>query len=82
MNAKVSVAVISMSVAQEVRAFVRDRFTPGSLSSLDELQDLVRRKVAEVVESTHGQFSCRECGRHVDVGSVRCGVCIADASVG
>lgn len=40
---------VAMVVAVDTRAYVRDRFTPGSLSSLDELQDHVQRKVVDTI---------------------------------
>lgn len=37
-------------IAREIRDFVRDRFTPGSLSSLDELEQMVREKILKTKE--------------------------------
>lgn len=44
-----NVRSVASSVAKDVRGFVRDRFTPGSLSSLDELSEMVHDRVAAAV---------------------------------
>ena len=62
---------IAREVAAEVRTFVRDRFTPGSLSSLDELAKLVEEKVVD----SHGRFKCGGCGLDIRVEFVKCGHC-------
>lgn len=62
-------------VAAEVRNFVRDRFTPGSIDSLDQLSEFVQSKVREVAIELRGSFNCAGCGTGVDVESVRCRHC-------
>ena len=46
---RMNVGSVAIALGAEVRSFVRDRFTPGSLRSLDELEDMVTSKVAEAV---------------------------------
>jgi hypothetical protein len=62
-------------VGEDVRNYVRDRFTPGSLDSLDHLADFVSQKVAEVARKTHGEFLCKDCFTGVVVEHVRCSTC-------
>jgi hypothetical protein len=45
---EISIGKVADQLAKEVREFVRDRFTPGSVNSLDELQTMVRRNVMDM----------------------------------
>lgn len=69
-------AAVAKLVGSEVRGFVRDRFTPGDLASLDDLARFVEEKVTKAIEDTHGLFLCFECGAEVDVEKVRCRHCV------
>lgn len=65
-------------IATEIRMHVRDRFTPGSLESLDDLEKLVYEKTVEVLTDSHGHFSCVSCMKDIFVARVRCPACKAN----
>ena len=51
MNAPQTYEVKAAKIAREVRDYVRDRFTPGTLSSLNELELVVTEKILKMKES-------------------------------
>lgn len=67
--------VIAHEVADQVRAYVRDRFVPGSLDSLGDLHHFAYDVVSHALERERGQFTCRTCGEGVLVERVRCSTC-------
>ncbi len=62
-------------VSAEIRSYVRDRFTPGSLDSLDDLQKHVEQKVKDAIFASRGVFSCVKCSRKMEIEKAICGPC-------
>lgn len=62
-------------VGQEVRGYVRDRFTPGDLGSLDELAAHVQFQVKLAIADLRGAFDCNTCRKSIEVRHVNCSEC-------
>lgn|GEM_PF-4777560 len=46
---QMNVGKAATTIGEEARAFVRDHFTPGDVSSLNDLAELVRKRAAEAI---------------------------------
>jgi hypothetical protein len=62
-------------IATELREYVRDRFTPGSIASLDELERRAYELAVENLRDSHGHYCCASCFKEVIVERVRCSAC-------